>query len=60
MPVNPVALFSLLTLSWLTAYGFGVARLGDVLRRARVRRALDALMGAVFVALGVRLATNPR
>jgi threonine/homoserine/homoserine lactone efflux protein len=52
--------FSLLTLSWLTGYAFAVARLGDVLRRTRVRRALDALMGAVFVALGLRLATNPR
>jgi threonine/homoserine/homoserine lactone efflux protein len=53
-------LFSLLTLSWLTGYAFAVARLGDVLRRTRVRRALDALMGAIFVALGLRLATDAR
>jgi len=52
--------FSLMTLSWLTGYALAVARLGDVLRRTRIRRALDALMGAIFVALGLRLATNPR
>jgi len=53
-------LFSLLTLSWLTGYAFAVARLGDALRRTRARRALDALMGAILVALGLRLATNSR
>jgi threonine/homoserine/homoserine lactone efflux protein len=52
--------FSVLTLSWLTGYAFAVARLGDVLRRTRIRRALDAVMGAIFVSLGLRLATNPR
>ena len=52
--------FSVLTLSWLTGYAFAVARLGDVLRRTRIRRALDALMGVIFVSLGLRLATNPR
>jgi threonine/homoserine/homoserine lactone efflux protein len=53
-------LFSVLTLSWLTGYAVVVDRLGDILRRSRIRRALDALMGAMFVALGVRLATSPR
>jgi threonine/homoserine/homoserine lactone efflux protein len=52
--------FSCLTLLWLTAYGITVARAGDFLRRGWVRRALDALTGAVLVALGARLATERR
>ncbi len=51
-------LFSLLTLAWLTGYAFAVARAGAVLRRARVRRALEALTGTVLVALGLRLAAE--
>jgi len=50
--------FSCLTLMWLTAYGIAVARAGDFLRRGWVRRALDALTGAVLVALGLRVATE--
>jgi threonine/homoserine/homoserine lactone efflux protein len=50
-------LFCALTLGWLTGYAFVVARAGDILRRDRVRRAIDAVMGAVLVAFGLRLAT---
>ena len=35
-------LFCSLTLAWLSAYAFAVARAGDVLRRPRVRRTIDA------------------
>jgi threonine/homoserine/homoserine lactone efflux protein len=35
-----------------------VARAGDFLRRPSIRRALDALTGAVLVALGFRLAAE--
>ena len=35
-------LFCTLTLVWLSAYAVVVARAGDVLRRPRIRRALDA------------------
>ena len=52
--------FSCLTLVWLTAYGAAVARAGDFLRRSRVRRALDAAMGAVLVGLGLRIAGEAR
>ena len=52
--------FSCLTLVWLTAYGAAVARAGDFLRRSRVRRALDAAMGLVLVALGLRIAGEAR
>jgi threonine/homoserine/homoserine lactone efflux protein len=50
--------FALMTLTWLTAYGLAVAKAGDVLRRARVRRTLEGLTGAVLVALGLRLAAE--
>jgi threonine/homoserine/homoserine lactone efflux protein len=53
-------LFCALTLTWLSAYALAVARAGEVLRRPRVRRALDAVTGAALVALGLRLATTNR
>jgi threonine/homoserine/homoserine lactone efflux protein len=53
-------LFCALTLTWLSAYAFAIARAGDVLRRPRVRRAIDALAGTALVALGLRLATVER
>lgn len=53
-------LFSTMTLVWLTAYAVAVARAGDVLRRPAIRRVFDAILGAVLVALGLRLATDRR
>jgi threonine/homoserine/homoserine lactone efflux protein len=52
--------FCLMTLVWLTAYAFAVARAGDLLGRPAIRRAVEAVTGAVLVALGVRLATERR
>ena len=52
--------FCALTLVWLTAYAFAVARAGDFLSRSAVRRAVEAVTGAVLVALGIRLATERR
>jgi threonine/homoserine/homoserine lactone efflux protein len=49
-----------LTLVWLAAYAVAVARAGQLLRRPRVRRALEAVTGAVLVALGLRIATDRR
>lgn len=51
-------LFCVTTLLWLSGYALVVARLGDVLRRSRVRRALDAVTGTVLVAFGARLALD--
>jgi len=48
--------FCLMTLTWLSAYAFAVARAGDVLRRSAVRRALEAITGLVLVAFGIRVA----
>jgi threonine/homoserine/homoserine lactone efflux protein len=53
-------LFCTMTLVWLSAYAVAVAKAGDVLRRPAVKRAFDAVFGAVLVALGLRLATEPR
>jgi threonine/homoserine/homoserine lactone efflux protein len=52
--------FALMTFVWLSAYAFVVAKAGDVLRRARVRRWIEGVTGAVLVALGLRLATVQR
>jgi threonine/homoserine/homoserine lactone efflux protein len=50
--------FCLMTLAWLTAYAFAVAKAGDFLRRTRIRRVLDALTGSVLVGLGLRVAAE--
>jgi threonine/homoserine/homoserine lactone efflux protein len=46
-------------MGWLAVYAVVVARIGDVLRRRSVRRAIEAISGTVLVGLGVRLATEP-
>jgi threonine/homoserine/homoserine lactone efflux protein len=51
-------LFCSLTFVWLTGYAFAVAKAGDVLRRPAIRRAFDAVLGAVLIALGIRLAAD--
>lgn len=51
-------LFCALTLVWLTGYALAVAKAGDLFRRARVRRWIEGLTGAVLIGLGVRLATT--
>jgi threonine/homoserine/homoserine lactone efflux protein len=53
-------LFSSMTLLWLSGYGFAVAKAGDLLRRGRVRRLLEAATGVVLIGLSCRLATEGR
>jgi threonine/homoserine/homoserine lactone efflux protein len=50
--------FALMTLIWLSAYALAVARAHAFLLRTRVRRALEAVTGAVLVSLGLRLAVE--
>jgi threonine/homoserine/homoserine lactone efflux protein len=52
--------FCSLTLVWLSAYTFAVAKAGGLLRRPAIRRAFDAILGSLLIALGVRLATDRR
>jgi threonine/homoserine/homoserine lactone efflux protein len=67
-PEDPVLARSLLLasihialgLSWLVAYAYFLGRLGAVLRRPRVRRALESVTGALLIGLGVRLAWERR
>jgi threonine/homoserine/homoserine lactone efflux protein len=53
-------LFCAMTFAWLLVYTVVIARAGEVLRRPRIRRTLDAIMGAALVALGLRVATERR
>lgn len=52
--------FCTMTFVWLSAYAAAVAKVGDVLRRPALRRVVDAIVGAVLVGLGLRLATERR
>jgi threonine/homoserine/homoserine lactone efflux protein len=53
-------LFSLMTLLWLTGYALMIARVGNVLRRPAIRRALEGITGAALIGLGLKLATEDR
>ena len=54
------AAFSAMTLVWLTAVAAVAGRLHVVLRRDRIRRAVEAATGTVLIALGVRVAVEGR
>jgi threonine/homoserine/homoserine lactone efflux protein len=47
-----------MTLVWLSLYSVAVTKAGALLRRARVRRAIEVVTGTVLIALGLRLATE--
>ena len=47
--------FCLLTLAWLIGYAFAINRIRSLLLRGRVRRAMDAMLGAVLLGLGLRI-----
>jgi threonine/homoserine/homoserine lactone efflux protein len=62
-PVLPLSLAMagthiLLGLVWLSTYAWVLDRTLEAFRGSRVRRALDALTGAVLVALGIRVAAD--
>jgi threonine/homoserine/homoserine lactone efflux protein len=52
------AVFCALTLTWLSGYALAVSRAGELLRRSRAGRTIEALTGAVLVALGIRVAAT--
>ena len=45
-------IFIAMGLAWLTSYALLVARVGDMLRRPLVRRAVNAVVGTVLTAFG--------
>jgi threonine/homoserine/homoserine lactone efflux protein len=49
-----------LTLTWLAVYALLIGRSSGLLRRPRVRKALDRFTGVVLIAFGVRLALERR
>jgi threonine/homoserine/homoserine lactone efflux protein len=51
-------IFAVMTVTWLTAYSAVVAKLGEVLRRRRIRQTLEALTGLALIGLGVRVAAE--
>ena len=52
--------FCVLTLAWLSVYALAVARARGLLEHPRARRTIDAISGAVLVALGLRVAGAAR
>lgn len=52
--------FCAMTLVWLTGYAFVVGKAGRLLGRSRIRRALEAALGATLMALGIRVAVEHR
>jgi RhtB (resistance to homoserine/threonine) family protein len=52
--------FIAMGLVWLTGYALVVAEVGGLLRRASVRRVVNAVSGAILTALGIRLAFERR
>ena len=54
------AVFSGLTLAWLTLYAAAVSAAGTYLRRSAVRRAVEAITGVALIGLGARLASESR
>jgi threonine/homoserine/homoserine lactone efflux protein len=67
-PGDPVLARSLLLagvhvvlgLVWLATYAYFLGRLGETLRRPRVRRALEGVTGVLLIGLGARLAWERR
>jgi threonine/homoserine/homoserine lactone efflux protein len=52
------AVFCALTLTWLSGYALAVSRASELLRRSHAWRTIEALTGAVLVALGIRVAAT--
>ncbi len=65
-PGDPVVLKSALLIGihyfegllWLSLLAFSVGHLGKWLARPRVRRTLDALLGATMIGFGLKLASD--
>ena len=53
-------IFAVLTLLWLAGYAVLIGRASALLRRSRVRTALDRFTGVVLIGFGIRLAFEHR
>lgn len=54
------AVFAVMTFSWLALYAAVIAKAGNFLHRAVIRRVIEGITGTVLVALGLRLAAEQR
>jgi threonine/homoserine/homoserine lactone efflux protein len=52
-------LFVTMTLAWLSLYAAVIATAREIVQRTAVWRTLEGVTGAVLIALGVRVATEP-
>jgi len=53
-------IFAALTLLWLVGYAIAVGQASALMRRPRVRKALDRVTGLVLIGFGIRLAFERR
>jgi threonine/homoserine/homoserine lactone efflux protein len=60
MSIALASVHATMGLVWLTLYGNAAVRLGDVIRRGRVRRAIESTTGGILVAFGVAVAVERR
>jgi RhtB (resistance to homoserine/threonine) family protein len=58
LTVALVAITATVSFTWMSCYAIVFATFGDVLRRPRVRRLIDGLMGTVLIGFGARLAAS--
>ncbi|ALG12927.1 threonine/homoserine/homoserine lactone efflux protein [Kibdelosporangium phytohabitans] len=56
--VSLVATTAVVSFGCMAMYSIGFSTIGHVLRRPRVRRAIDGVMGTVLVGFGARLAAG--
>jgi len=60
MSIALASIHAAMNLFWLTAYGHAAVRLGDVIRRGRVRKGIETTSGTVLVAFGLGVALERR
>jgi threonine/homoserine/homoserine lactone efflux protein len=60
MSIGLASIHAGMNLVWLTLYGSAAARLGDAIRRGRVRRAIETATGTVLVGFGLAVAVERR
>ena len=51
-----VLITATVSFAWMSGYAVAFDTFGDVLRRPRVRRVVDAALGTVLIGFGARLA----
>lgn len=50
--------FATVIFAWLALYAVVIARVGDLLNRSAIRRAIEGVTGMLLIGLGLRIATE--